>query len=482
MSIRSGFYSKDEVSSWKPYITEQASLAEIKKTARDYEVMLLTVIDEIITRYESDPDYHFIDTKLNLITGENFEPAADPEKDFKGKRTIYSWIQGRGLEALAGHVEWLDECTILDSDGKKIRAEKLAEIIREVTDKMEEIRAANNGHLFFSMSTDGRALEIDDEGRLSGIDISHNPINFSDLFYAKGLFAAADYLNDSELQKEAGTYYKKVLAAIETETYLSDQQAFDPKNKVKPVPGQLRQGPWMIALGGISLFMEKEGSEEWFEEGEKFLNHIIDRHINSGQFSDLAEWGFLEIIDSNGDPWFDDGKVLSDTGHALEFIGLALKVLLQLKGRSKNSESQNSLVEKCQEILPRVFAANFDLGFNQVGGIYKAVDLKTKTPINTDMPWWSLPETIRAAAELLVFAPEMAEKGAVIEALCRCSDVFFKNYVNKEIYLMAYQTLDKAGRPIAVIPATPDADPGYHTGLSIIDFLKMVNTLQKVIL
>ena len=37
---------------------------------------------------------------------------------------------------------------------------------------------------------------------------------------------------------------------------------------------------------------------------------------------------------------------------------------------------------------------------------------------------------------------------------------------------MAVQTVDEEGRPVDVIPATPDADPGYHTGLSIIDFLE----------
>jgi len=36
---------------------------------------------------------------------------------------------------------------------------------------------------------------------------------------------------------------------------------------------------------------------------------------------------------------------------------------------------------------------------------------------------------------------------------------------------MAYQTIGADGRPVATIPATPDADPGYHTGLSIIDYL-----------
>ena len=37
---------------------------------------------------------------------------------------------------------------------------------------------------------------------------------------------------------------------------------------------------------------------------------------------------------------------------------------------------------------------------------------------------------------------------------------------------MAYQTRNASGEPTDVIPATPDADPGYHTGLAIIDFLR----------
>ena len=38
---------------------------------------------------------------------------------------------------------------------------------------------------------------------------------------------------------------------------------------------------------------------------------------------------------------------------------------------------------------------------------------------------------------------------------------------------MAYQTRNEAGQVVPVIPATADADPGYHTGLSIIDVLEI---------
>ena len=44
--------------------------------------------------------------------------------------------------------------------------------------------------------------------------------------------------------------------------------------------------------------------------------------------------------------------------------------------------------------------------------------------------------------------------------------------------MMAYQTRDALGKVIKVIPATPDADPGYHTGLSIIDFITILKRLK----
>jgi hypothetical protein len=39
---------------------------------------------------------------------------------------------------------------------------------------------------------------------------------------------------------------------------------------------------------------------------------------------------------------------------------------------------------------------------------------------------------------------------------------------------MAYQTRNAKGKVVKVIPATPDADPGYHTGLSLIDAIKIM--------
>ena len=68
----------------------------LKAAASDYQAIAITTTREIVQRYQQTPNYPFIDTKLNLITGENF-PASDP---IHGPQAIYGWIQGRGKPSL----------------------------------------------------------------------------------------------------------------------------------------------------------------------------------------------------------------------------------------------------------------------------------------------------------------------------------------------------------------------------------------------
>ena len=51
-------------------------------------------------------------------------------------------------------------------------------------------------------------------------------------------------------------------------------------------------------------------------------------------------------------------------------------------------------------------------------------------------------------------------------------NAFIQGSLNEKAALLAFQTRSGVdGTPLDYVPATPDADPGYHTGLAIIDFL-----------
>jgi len=89
---------------------------ELKKLVIPAEEIIISVLDMILERWEQSSDYPYIDTKIDVITGKNF---SDKDEFYKRREIIYSWIQGRALEALASHAVWLSECSILDDAGKK---------------------------------------------------------------------------------------------------------------------------------------------------------------------------------------------------------------------------------------------------------------------------------------------------------------------------------------------------------------------------
>ena len=433
-----------------------------------YEKILLEVLDAMLERYERDPDYPFIDTKLNIITGKDHYPAS-PEDFFKGREVIYTWIQGRALEALAGHAEWLKNCSLLTPDAADLRIVKIKKILREIIGSMENIRSRNHERMFFTFSRSGEPLETH-QGRLRNLPRIPDGSNYSDLFYSKGLMCAAACLGLETMTAEAEHYFLRVVNDIRNRRFITDQQSFDPKNPVTPVAGKHLQGPFMIALSGIAEAAAVTGRQAWLREGRKFMEHIFRFHINLGERTDLQQYDFWEAVDSSGNPWDENNMSLCDPGHALEFAGLSLKCLLQMRTLPEFA----GFVEKCRSFYPELIGHCFRQGFNaQAGGICKSYDLKTHCPVNTDMPWWSLPETIRTAAEMLEFAPESTP--AMLKIIEQCSAAFLGKFVNPAVHSMAYQTRSADGNPVDVIPATPDADPGYHTGLSIIAFLNIVS-------
>ncbi|HTL53001.1 MAG TPA: hypothetical protein VL860_10530, partial [Planctomycetota bacterium] len=203
-----------------------------------------------------------------------------------------------------------------------------------------------------------------------------------------------------------------------------------------------------------------------------------------GQFDtppSLQRYDMFEGADAAARPWHEpDGAVLSDPGHSTEFVGLATKFLFELEKRPNKSPAQVELLAKARAELPGILLQNFRNGFNpQVGGICKLYDLVTRRPTNPDMPWWNLPETLRAAAGVLRFCPSLppASREQVFSVIQNSSNGFFRSFVNEKVHLMAYQTVNAQGQPVDIIPATADADPGYHTGLSIIDYLRWLGRI-----
>jgi len=196
--------------------------------------ILRTSTEVILSRFERiRKNYPFIDTKFHVVTGRDYDESDEP---FRRKNCIYSWIQGRGLESLAKHI------LFFQASGEIKTADRLKDMLSVVTETMERLRAVNNGRLPFAMHPDGSPF----------FEKESDHANFSDLFYSKGLFAASRILGRSDWEMEAEKLFLFVLDEIEQGLFHTDQQCFDPKNKVSYIPGKFPQGPRMIALGGIA--------------------------------------------------------------------------------------------------------------------------------------------------------------------------------------------------------------------------------------
>lgn len=437
--------------------------SEIESAKTDYRLMLACILETILERYEQNPDYHFLNTKLNLLTGKDF----DENDPIRGKNTIYSWIQGRGLEALAGHEIWLKNCTDFNKNSRQELIIRSHKVLSEVFNQMEELRKINGGRLFFMMTPQGQALSIDSDGNPIHYELkSDSPSNYSDLFYVKGMAAAAYVLGLKDKLDEACQWFQRIYKDILKNNFSSDQQQLDPKNiAAKQAKGRYSHGAYMIGIGATSRFIKCTKDAKFQKIGFESLDHMLKYHVNlEGDNQISQKYDMWEFIDKNNKPCLnDDGILLNDPGHACEFVGLALDMIMAGEKNLTFKDAQKQKIKEYKKILPCILEKNFKNGFSSKEfGICKAFDLITRKIINSDMPWWSLPETMRAAMATCNIVP-FEKRSVFAEIAAKCSNAFMKHYIKSDLNLMAIQTLDKDGNPIDVVPATPDADPGYHT-------------------
>ena len=95
------------------------------------------------------------------------------------------------------------------------------------------------------------------------------------------------------------------------------------------------------------------------------------------------------------------------------------------------------------------------------------------------MPWWSLPETIRAAPAAWCVAENDESRQTCLEILAQAHNAFVTHYVRPSIHLMAVKVRDGRGQVVDLMPSVPDADPGYHTALSLIDALELIDVVTR---
>lgn len=77
---------------------------------KDVILQVLCALRFLLQRQEGASP--FLDTKYHVGRGEDF----DQDDPLRGDQVIYSWIQGRGLEALTDHARWLEKEETVGAD------------------------------------------------------------------------------------------------------------------------------------------------------------------------------------------------------------------------------------------------------------------------------------------------------------------------------------------------------------------------------
>lgn len=357
----------------------------------------------------------YLNTKMNSISLADYGDADGA----RGPAYTYGWIQGRGLEALVRHAAFYAEsdpalAAALDSKGRGL--------YRALGDLQQA-----DSHCYFCY--DAGMAPVRFEG---GTPVAQNRageiFTYSDAFVAKGLVAGAARYAPAELPKHLA-YLAAIIASIEDGRFQMNEAVPLARETAAPATDF---GPRMILLGAAEL-LSGIGRDDQNGFAGRFIDHILRNHFEpaSGLLANMP------------------GEDACNVGHAIEFAGFAMAWL----GRKASAAPAAQ--------LERILIASFDRGF--VGpGISLSVSIASGAALSPLCPWWSLPETIRTAA--LCHAYSASEDSLRIWKTAH--EAFFNRYWRGEPPI-AYQTMDKAG-PVDFVPATPDLDPGYHTGLSLL--------------
>lgn len=373
----------------------------------------------------------FLNTKRNSITLRDY----DDNDRWRGPKIHYGWIQGRGLEALIMHAR------ALRGDNPALAA-RLIEAAGPLYQTLLQL-VERDGHAYFAYDDALTPIYPGPDGAPQPQTSAHDLFTYSDIFVFKGLLAASIEFDPAATESHARRL-GDVVKAIEDNRFVMEEKQALTNDAIATQHDEY--GPRMIMLGAAALLRHFSLTNEAVF-AEAFVAHVIKRHFVRGGVP--GEEALLR--DAVG---FDR----CNPGHATEFVGLALE--------GAPGFSDGPVLSVLRDIL----VTSFRLGFSRPG-LRLSMSLTTGATLNEYRPWWSLPETVRSAA--LIYR-HTRDPGA-FDVWRRAHDAFLNEYWRDDASL-AYQTRDASG-PVDYTPATPDLDPGYHTGLAFLSTLAIVDAL-----
>ncbi|UXN68137.1 hypothetical protein N8A98_01100 (plasmid) [Devosia neptuniae] len=359
----------------------------------------------------------FLNSKQNSITLADY----GPDDGLRGPQFTYGWIQGRGLEALVTHAAFFAA-----SDPQL--AASIDAAARPLYGILQQLWSAH-GHAYFCYDTNLEPVVAGPDGATAPQARPAEIYTYSDIFVLKGLISAAARYDRPSLDHYLAQL-PALIDAIEGGRFQMDERQALSADTAGNQPADF--GPRMILLGAAGM-LKRISRPDTARFADRFIAHVLEHYLDPAS-------GLLRNV---------PGSDACNVGHGIEFVGFALDHL--------PPDANPALIEHLQAIL----IASFKAGFHGPG-VALTVSVATGEPTSRYCPWWSLPETIRSAA----LCHERTGNALVLDIWRTAHAAFFDTYWRGEPAI-AYQTMTGEG-PVDFVPATPDLDPGYHTGLSLL--------------
>ncbi|KKB85164.1 hypothetical protein VW29_07470 [Devosia limi DSM 17137] len=369
----------------------------------------------------------FLNSKQNSITLANYGPA----DGLRAPQFTYGWIQGRGLEALVTHAAFF----AASDPALTARIDAVAQPLYAMLRGLWEW----HGHAYFCYDGHLQPVIAAADGSTAPQSRPADIYTYSDIFVLKGLIAAAARYAPGNVARHLADLPQLVSAIEGGRFQMDERRALCPQSLADQADDF---GPRMILLGAAGM-LHRIGHPEAAGFADRFVAHVLERHLD-------GQSGLLRNV---------PGADACNVGHGIELVGFALDYL--------PADADAALIGQLEAVL----LASFKAGFH-APGVRLVVSAATGQPTSPYCPWWSLPETIRSAA----LAYERSGNPAVLAVWRQAHEAFFDTFWRGEPAI-AYQTMTDNG-PVDFVPATPDLDPGYHTGLSLLAAIEAAGRLQ----
>lgn len=357
----------------------------------------------------------FLNTKQNSITLADYTP----EDGLAGPDFLYGWIQSRGLDALVHHTRDI---------GTGAPAHWHAAIGRLARNLPRLRDGKGRGYFCYDARTLRPLLLVNGKAEPQAPRDSRI-FAPSDIYLATALAVSALYAGED--CSSSIDFLMAIHRALDEGTFLADEtlpvQATSLGQQADP-----GLSAWMTLMGS-ALSLARLGHAGVASFATDIMEKVFSRYLDPSRM--LLREGI--------------GANVCAGGLAMEFSGFALGYCLLSGTKGPVRE------------LARIAEAAFRHCFTGTAiPTHTALDGGSHSGL---FPWWPLAEAIRA----LALSYEVTGDAGV-QTLWKDADAAFFSHYWRPQAAIAYQMRDRDG-PIPRSPATPDLDPGYHTGLSLLD-------------